>query len=34
MADEIRIIEEIETESDNETKEFLSDLLLEILALA
>lgn len=34
MADEIRIIEEIEKESDNETKEFLNDLLLEILALA
>lgn len=34
MADEIRIIEEIETESDNETKEFLNDLLTEMLALA
>lgn len=33
MADEIRVIEEIEKESDNETKEFLSDILAEILAL-
>lgn len=33
MADEIRVIEEIEKESDNETKEFLNDLLTEILAL-
>lgn len=34
MADIIRILEEIEKESDTETKEFLDDILNEILALA
>ena len=34
MADIIRILEEIEKESDTETKEFLNDILNEILALA
>lgn len=34
MADIIRILEEIEKESDTETREFLDDILNEILALA
>lgn len=34
MADIIRILEEIEKESDTKTKEFLDDILNEILALA
>jgi len=34
MAEEIRILQEIEKESDEETKAFLDDLLQEMLALA
>lgn len=34
MADEIKILQDIANDSDNETKEFLLDLLDEMLSLA